>query len=182
MHSTPVPHDRPASALMIRPITAAEDQLETLFNAHYRDLVRLVSGLLDDNGTCEEVVQDAFAAMANGPTRPEPGKEAAYLRSAALNGARSQLRRRRVRRRQPPPALRIVEPAEHDAMIRVENDEILRAVRALPDRQRDVLLLRYQADLSEAEIADTLGISAGSVKTHASRGLAAVRDRLQETS
>ena len=182
MHPTPIPRDRPTSAPMIRLETAAEDPLATLFHDHYGGLVRLVSGLLDDNESCEEVVQDAFAAMANGSARPEPGKEAAYLRSAALNGARSQLRKRRVRRRQPAPALQLVNPAEHDAVIRVENQEILHVVRELPDRQREVLLLRYQADLSESEIAETLGISAGSVKTHASRGLAAVRDRLQETS
>lgn len=181
MFPTPVPHNLPPPASMIRSVTTPENSLEALFAAHYRDLVRLVSGLLDDNETCEEVVQDAFAAMLQTNARPEPGKEAAYLRSAALNGARSQLRKRRVRRTKRIAPLRAVDPAEQAAVTRLENEEILHIVRSLPDRQRDVLLLRYQADLSEAEIAETLGISVGSVKTHASRGLAAVRDRLEET-
>lgn len=158
-----------------------DDPLEDLFVAHYADLVRLVSGLLDDHASCEEVVQDAFAAMLHGNRRPEPGKEVAYLRSAALNGARSRLRKRRVRRRhlravpEPTPA------AESAAMVRLENDEILAVIRTLPSRQAEVLVLRYQAELSELEIATTLGITPGSVKTHASRGLAAVRARLEET-
>lgn len=160
------------------PITLADDWLETLFAAHYRDLVRLVAGLLDDNASCEEVVQDAFAALARLDRRPEPGREAAYLRSTALNRARSQLRKRRVRRRHlhavPDPA----DAAEVQALARVENEQILATIRALPRRQAEVLLLRYQADLDEAEIAATLGISTGSVKTHASRGLATVRTRL----
>lgn len=165
---------------MISPIS--DDPLEGLFAAHYRDLVRLVSGLLDDNETCEEVVQEAFAAMLHSDTPPRPGREAAYLRSAVLNGARSQLRKRRVRRRHMHPPLRLAEAAETTAVARLENQRILEAIRQLPRRQAEVLLLRFQADLSEAEIAETLSISTGSVKTHASRGLAAVRARLEETA
>ncbi len=60
----------------------------------------------------------------------------------------------------------------------VEHAEVLDAIRDLPRRQSEVLLLRYQAELSESEIAEALGISTGSVKTHASRGLAAVRAEL----
>ena len=63
--------------------------------------------------------------------------------------------------------------AEHDAVVRV--------LRALPVRQREVLVLRYWQDASEADIARTLGISAGAVKTHASRGMAAVRAALATT-
>lgn len=169
----PLPMDDP-------PLTVDEDWLETLFRAHYAGLVRLVAGLLDDNETCEEVVQDAFAALARLDRRPRHGREAAYLRSAALNGARSELRKRRVRRRHlhavPSPA----DAADIAAVERVENQRILAAIRDLPRRQAEVLLLRYQADLDEAEIAATLGISPGSVKTHASRGLAAVRTRLED--
>ncbi|MDW3218137.1 MAG: sigma-70 family RNA polymerase sigma factor [Acidimicrobiales bacterium] len=173
----PIP---PPSLMQDPPLTVADDWLETLFLAHYAGLVRLVSGLLDDNETCEEVVQDAFAALARIERRPKPGREAAYLRSAALNGARSQLRKRRVRRRHLHAVPDLSEAAEVAAVQRVENQEILAAIRELPRRQSEVLLLRYQADLDEAEIAATLGISPGSVKTHASRGLAAVRSRLEE--
>jgi RNA polymerase sigma factor (sigma-70 family) len=57
---------------------------------------------------------------------------------------------------------------------------VLDAMRALPDRQREVLALRYYLDLSEADIADTLGISRGAVKSHASRGSATLRSLLEE--
>lgn len=180
MQSTPIPH--PAASLGAMTTLGDDDALEVLFSTHYRDLVRLVSGLLDDNESCEEVVQEAFAAMLQRPRRPDPGKEAAYLRSAALNGARSQLRKRRVRRRHlelvPEPS----EAAEATALAHVENQRVLDAIRSLPRRQSEVLLLRYQAELTEAEIAETLGISPGSVKTHTSRGLAAVRHRLEESA
>ena len=152
--------------------------LEDLFVHHYAELVRLASGLLDRDEACEEVVQDVFAAMLAGDSRPAPGRELAYLRSAVLNRARSRLRRRWVRRR--PLAAVPDSPDQVDSLMdRLEQERILELVRSLPRRQAEVLILRYQADLSEAEIADTLGISTGSVKTHASRGLAAVRQRLE---
>jgi len=152
--------------------------LEDLFALHYDELVRLASGLLDRDEACEEAVQDVFAAMLAADTRPEPGRELAYLRSAVLNRARSGLRRRWVRRRT---TLIPVDPADPvDALVdRLEHERILETIRRLPRRQSEVLILRYQADLSEAEIATTLGISTGSVKTHASRGLAAVRQLLE---
>jgi RNA polymerase sigma factor (sigma-70 family) len=57
---------------------------------------------------------------------------------------------------------------------------VLDAMRALPERQREVLALRYYLDLSEAEIADARGISRGAVKSHASRGSATLRSLLSE--
>ncbi len=66
--------------------------------------------------------------------------------------------------------------------MRAEHAEVLDALRALPRRQRECLVLRYYADLSEAEIATTLGISAGSVKSHSHRGMAALTVALQEDS
>jgi len=151
--------------------------IEVLYAQHYRELVRLVSGLLDDDGECEEIVQEVFVRLARGRVGPRRGSEAAYLRSAALNGARSRLRKRRVRRST---RLRAVpDPDIADAATeRVEHSRVLDVIRQLPKRQAEVLLLRYQAELSEVEIAETLGISTGSVKTHSSRGLAAVRSKL----
>jgi len=180
MQTVPIPQNRPPTTMTV-PVTTG-DALEALFATHYRELVRLVSGLLDDNESCEEAVQDAFASMLR-RDRPLPsGKEAAYLRSAALNSARSQLRKRRVRRRHLEAVAPPTEAAEAAALNRLENRGILETIRTLPRRQSEVLLLRFQADLSELEIAETLGISPGSVKTHASRGLAAIRARLQERS
>jgi RNA polymerase sigma factor (sigma-70 family) len=187
MRSGPIPQTSHAAPRMNNtPLTAAADPLADLFARHYRDLVRLVSGLLDDNETCEEVVQDAFAAIMRQSQPPRPGAEGAYLRSAALNGARSQLRKRQVRRRHlqavPSHTPDNTEAAENPAIARVEADRVLATIRTLPRRQSEVLLLRFQADLSETEIAETLGISPGSVKTHARRGLAAVRRQLEDRS
>ncbi len=153
--------------------------LETVYREHYRSLVRLASLLVDDVGSCEELVQDAFVQVwRRGP--PPCGEERlpAYLRSAVLNGARSHLRRSQVARRhlQPVPS-----PSSGPEATPLAGDQhrVLSALRSLPDRQRKVLALRYYLDLSEAEIATTLGISPGSVKTHAHRGLATLAERLE---
>jgi RNA polymerase sigma-70 factor (sigma-E family) len=157
------------------------DDLAALHREHYRSLVRLASLLVDDVGTCEEIVQDAFVSVwrRGGPVR-NPEKVPAYLRSAVLNGARSHLRHRLVRQRHLEVVPDTVPSAEHGAIAGDERRRVLDALRALPDRQREVLALRYYLELSEAEIAETLGISAGSVKTHAHRGMAALATRLED--
>ena len=151
--------------------------LDRLYREHYRSLVRLASILVDDVATCEELVQDAFVAvLRRAGGWADADKAPAYLRSAVLNQARSHLRKQQVRRRW----LRSVDPpvdlrgADSAALLDAESTEMLTALRSLPERQREVLALRYYLDLSEAEIAATLGIGTGSVKTHAHRGLAAL--------
>jgi RNA polymerase sigma factor (sigma-70 family) len=188
--------------------------LEAAYREHYPSLVRLASLLVDDVGTCEEIVQEAFVRVwqRGGGAMRDPGKLPAYLRSAVLNGARSHMRKVVVRRRHlasvPPPGdgpegsggslgrggvggpgggrpgapAGVSDPVdgpEAGALAADETRLVLAALRTLPERQREVLALRYYLDLSEAEIAATLGISAGSVKTHAHRGLAALTDRLE---
>jgi RNA polymerase sigma-70 factor (sigma-E family) len=157
------------------------DRLGALFRAHYRDLVRLAALLVDDVGTCEEIVQEAFVQLhrrAEGLRDPE--RAPAYLRSAVLNGARSHLRHRRRGAH-----LRLVPPgdaasAEAGAVLDDDRRAVLDAVRRLPDRQRDVVVLRYWLDLPEAEIAATLGIGAGTVKTHVKRAMHALAQDLEE--
>jgi len=98
-----------------------------------------------------------------------------------MNGSRSRLRRRGVRRRLDAAAPVTTESAE-SAALRSENQrEVLDALRDLPTRQRECLVLRYYAELSEAEVAAALGISAGSVKTHTHRGIAALERALEPT-
>lgn len=176
MSSQPVnrPQGVPGDGARHRGDESRNDLLVRLFNENYKSLVRLASQLLDDIPTCEEVVQDAFVKMQTAKRTPEPGKEAAYLRSIVMNGARSHMRKRMVRRRHRPEAPLAAPSAEHGVMDNAERDRMLEAVRSLPRRQAEVLVLRYFSDLSEAEIAETLDISLGSVKTHASRGLAAL--------
>jgi len=158
----------------------AHVDLESAYRDHYRSLVRLASLLVDDVGTCEELVQEAFVRVwRQGPALRGDDRLPAYLRSAVLNGARSHLRRSVVARRHPPPR---PEPSEGPGArgLPGDTDRVLRALRSLPRRQREVLTLRYYLDLTEAEIAATLRISAGSVKTHAHRGLATLADRLED--
>jgi RNA polymerase sigma-70 factor (sigma-E family) len=151
-----------------------------LYQAHWRYLVRLAVLLVDDISSAEDVVQDAFVALhRKADALRDPDAALAYLRTSVLNLGRSVIRKRQVARKH----LKVAEPeavaaADHDVLLRDEHRAALAAVRALPDRQREVLVLRYWAGLSEREIAQTLGISAGSVKSAASRGMAALQRML----
>jgi RNA polymerase sigma-70 factor (sigma-E family) len=155
-------------------------ELSDLYREHYRSLVRMAALLLDDVALAEEVVQDAFVQLHHSWGRvAEPAKRPAYLRSIVLNGARSRARRRTLGRRLEVVRTTDTASAEVSAMQTEDRREVLTALRRLPDRQRECLMLRYYLDLSEAEIADTLGISTGSVKTHTHRGLAALERALE---
>ena len=156
--------------------------LHQLYREHQWSLLRLASLLLREPADAEEVVQDAFVKvyLAQGRLR-DPDKALAYVRSAVLNGARSRLRHLRVVRSVEPAPARSAESAEAEAIGREETRTMMAALWSLPVRQRESLALRYYLDLSEAEIAATLGISGGSVKTHVHRGLAALATRLERT-
>lgn len=162
-----------------RPGQAVE--LAELYAAHRLALVRLAVLLVDDLASAEDVVQDAFAALArrrNGLR--DPSAAVGYLRVSVVNGARSMLRRRRTVRGYTPP--RAVETAgpEDRVVVAEEHREVLEAVRSLAPRQREVLTLRYWGGLSEAEIAETLEISPGTVKSTASRALDALERIIEE--
>ena len=158
----------------------AEDALTTLYVEHYRSLVRLAAFLLDDVGTSEEVVQDAYVKMLGAWKRIEdPEKAAAYLRSTVLNLARSKLRRRLVVRKHQPVPPDDAASAEHDVIAHENQREVVAALRRLPPRQREAIVLRYYADLSEAEIAAAMSCSPGTVKSHIHRGKAALAELLE---
>lgn len=160
---------------------SVDDPLAKLHREQYRSLVRLANLLLDDRGRSEEIVQDAFVKLQlrwGGLRRLD--RAPAYLRSAVLNGARSALRHgkvvgRHAERRTAPPDL---PTPETGALAAVEHDRIVAALRLLPPRQREALALRYYLDLSERDMAAAMGVSAGSVKTHLRRGLAALGEHL----
>lgn len=162
---------------------AGADPLAALHREHYPSLVRLASLVLGDVGLAEQVVQDAFVKLHLrwGGLR-QLDRAPAYLRSTVLNGARSQLRHQKVRDRHD--ARRTVAPAagtpEGSAVAAAEHERVVAALRRLPERQREALALRYFLDLPEAEIAAAMGVSAGSVKTHVHRGLAALAQLLGE--
>ncbi len=159
-------------------VPRAESSLPALYDTHYKTMVRLASMYVDQQEAAEEVVQDAFLKLLNGRYRVAQGAEVAYLRRMVVNGAHSALRKRRVRRRHVPDKPGPVAAAEEEGVSRSERERILHAVRQLPKNQAAVIVLRYYLDLSEAEIAETLGIARGSVKSHAHRGLARLQSIL----
>ena len=157
----------------------ADVAVEELYAAHYRRLVRLSVLLVRDVETAEEVVQDAFVAMHGrwGRLR-EPDKALAYLRQAVVNRSRSVIRRRTVAARHVPEVQPDHPGADVETIASERRTRVLDALEALPRRQREVIALRYFLDLTEAQIAETLGISNGAVKSHASRAAEALRRSL----
>lgn len=151
--------------------------LSALHQEHYRSLVRLACVLLDEQGAGEEVVQEAFVRVHRAWAQVD--QPLIYLRATVMNLARSRMRRRLVARRRVEPVVRPAMSAEEHVVLLSDQQEVLDAVRALPRRQRECLVLRYYLELSEAEIASTLGISNGSVKSHSHRGLKALAARLE---
>jgi RNA polymerase sigma-70 factor (sigma-E family) len=161
----------------------ADEAVTQLYAAQYRALVRLATLLLRDVGAAEEVVQDSFIAMHGSWRRlRDPDKALAYLRQSVVNRSRSALRHRTVEQRHAPAPMPDHASAEHGALETLEREELIRALHLLPRRQREVLVLRYYIDLSEAQIAETIGISRGAVKSHASRGMASLRLSLEHSS
>jgi RNA polymerase sigma-70 factor (sigma-E family) len=171
-----VPEVRPA------PATWNADRVVTeLYLGQYKSLVRLAVLLVHDVPTAEEVVQDAFEAMHYAQRRLRDSEKAlSYLRQAVVNRSRSVLRHRTVVDKNAPKPAPDEPSAEHAAMALLERSAVIEALRTLPDRQREAIVLRYYADLSEADIAATMGISKGAVKSHTARAMAALKSILEQ--
>jgi RNA polymerase sigma-70 factor (sigma-E family) len=145
-------------------------------------LIRLAYLMLGDRPSAEDVVQDAFFGLYRNWARlADHDRALAYVRSSVLNGCRSALRRRAAGRRltlyQPPAA-----SAEAAALGREERREVMQAVRRLPGRQREALVLRFYLDLPEAEIARIMGLRPSSVRSATHRALKALGLSLGEGS
>jgi len=159
----------------------ADQAVTRLFATQYRPLVRLATLLLHDVGLAEELTQDAFVGLHQKWARlRDPQRAVAYLRQSVVNRSRSALRHRsvvdRFLRRQPEPLT--VPSAESFAIDAHEHATVLSAVRLLPTRQREALVLRYYLDLSEAQTAEAMGLSEGAVKSHTFRAMTALRRHL----
>lgn len=153
---------------LITDVTPAQDQVAALFRAEYPRLVGLARILVDDESP--DVVQEAFARLlASWHRLRQPDRAAPYLRVTVLNVARGTLRRRRRERRLVPERAGTVEHTVSDP-----------AVRGLPPRQRDCVLLRFYLDLSAPDIADTTGLSTGTVKNHLHRAMRSLASTLEE--
>ena len=156
-----------------------------LYQAHGVGLIRLAVVMLGDRPAAEDVVQEAFCGLyRRWDHLDDPGNALRYLRSSVLNGCRSVLRNRGrlyLRLGQEPGRPDSVESAESTALVGEEHRAVLAALRRLPDRQREALVLRFYLELSEAEIAQAMGISQGTVKSTVSRALAALGRLLEES-
>lgn len=160
----------------------ADALVAELFASEARSLVRLAAIFCDDRDAAEDLVQEAFIRLHRSAHRIVDLQRApAFLRSIVINLARDSNRRglMSLRHRSSMVQPSTTEHVEGDA-IRAADREMLDALRTLPDRQRSCLVLRFYLELSESEIADTLGISRNSVKTHCRRGLEALEDRLAD--
>ncbi len=154
-----------------------------LFAEHHIGLVRLALIMVGDQATAEDVVQEAFARTHAGRGRlRDPSRALVYVRSAVLNGCRSVLRRRATVFRRAVPYDPPVWSAESAAMVTEERRELLVALQKLPRRQREALTLRYYLGLADQEIAETMRISASTVRSTIARGLTALRRTLGEDS
>jgi len=172
-----MPEDLGVSYAVAAPSDAVDwELLSLLFRQKYASMVRVAELLVGDRAVAEEIAQDAFVRLQPRLGRLGGADDAQrYLRAIVVNLSRSALRRRGLARRH---TLEIPVRVDDGSGPRAEHADVVAALRRLPRRQAECLVLRYYLDLSEAEIAKTLGISPGSVKTHASRGLDALSEIL----
>lgn len=155
----------------------------TLFDHEGQALVRLARLFVDDRNAAEDLVQEAFIRLARSAHRiKDESKAAAYLRSIVLNLARDNNRRGLVSLRHHLPLDPRRASTEDEIELQDDQREVIDALRDLPHRQRTALVLRYYEELGIDDIAETMGISRNSVKTHLQRGLAALEQRLGDAT
>lgn len=152
--------------------SSADFLVAELYRAEAVNLVRLARFFVDDRDAAEDLVQEAFIRLARSSGRiKDRDRIPAYLRSIVLNLARDHNRRGLVSLRHLPTAEPQGPTLDDLVAVRADQKRVIDALRDLPRRQRDCLVLRYYLELGVAEIAETLGIGANSVKTHLQRGL-----------
>jgi RNA polymerase sigma-70 factor (sigma-E family) len=160
----------------------AEAAIGALYQAHALGLIRLAYVILGDRPAAEDVVQEAFCGLyRHWEHLADPARALFYVRSAVLNGSRSALRRR-VARRALVTFQRPTVSAEASVLSGEERQEVMEAVRRLPARQREVLVLRFYLDLADDEIAKVMGIGPSTVRSAAARALNTLGRSLQEMS
>lgn len=162
---TAATHSEPEAPAEVSDSRVIAEAFDDFYRAEYLAMVRLAYGLLDTPEAAEEITQDAFAKVFErwGRLRNPGG----YLRTAVVNGARSELRKRQVRRRILP---------GRPQQVPAQQDYLLDALERLPTRRKTALVLRYYGDLSEREIAKAMGIRPGTVKSLLAGGLAQLRE------
>lgn len=160
---------------------AASAAVDDLFRLHAIGLVRFALMLVGDQATAEDVVQEAFLGLYRAWNRVrDPDAVLGYLRTAVVNGARSVHRSRGRARLLRVPHDPPVWSAEAAAMDGEDRRAVLAAIARLPQRQREVLALKYYLDLSERDVAAILRVSRGTVAATGARALGALARQLRE--
>ncbi|MEV4344644.1 sigma-70 family RNA polymerase sigma factor [Actinoplanes sp. NPDC049596] len=171
-----------ASGPAVVAAVGAAPAIDELYRERRLPLVQLAVLMVDDLPTAEDIVQDVFTRLyrRHGHGLDALGDPNAYLVSAVMNAARSALRRRRIARAYLPPRPDPAPAAEDEALLGAGDREVIGALSRLTTRQRQVIVLRYWSGLSEREIAATLRITTGTVKSTAHRALTLLRTQLGE--
>ncbi len=163
--------------------SSAERQVTSLYQAHALSLARLALVMLGDSSAAEDVVQDAFLGLyRRWDNLSNPAAAQSYLRTSVLNGCRTALRRQSRHgvltdgSSDDDAAFNgpTLESAEATVVHGEEQRAVLAAIRRLPARQREALVLRYYLDLTEDQTAEAMRVSRGTVKSATSRAIAAV--------
>jgi RNA polymerase sigma-70 factor (sigma-E family) len=176
----------PSSSWPRRDQGEAAAAVGALFEEHHLDLVRMAVVMLGDVGAAEDVVQDAFEKLQVRWHRlRDPGSALAYARATVLNGCRTAMRRSiRARRHAARDAVTLAPGADADtdaAQAIADGSELMAALRGLPRRQREVVVLRFYLDLEVAEAAEVLKINPSTVRATTTRALARLAQTIRES-
>jgi RNA polymerase sigma-70 factor (sigma-E family) len=157
----------------------ANHAVTALYLAHYRPLVRLAALLVQDLATAEEIVQDAFVAVHAAWRRlPDADHALPHLRRSVIDRSRWALRDRAGVDQLAPATAPAAPSARREANIELERSAFVSALWTLPARQRELVVLRYFADLPETQIASATGISEATVRSHTAQALSSLRAEL----
>ena len=175
------PAEPAATTIEAPPLPAdARTAVVSLYRQHHTALVRVAALVAPDPANAEDLVQEAFLRLHRQWHKVDPERAVGYVRATIINLARGQARRHLLAtRHRPTDAPRTAVSAEDDAMATERAAAIRQAIRRLPARQRECLVLRHYLGMNESEIAAELGISIGSVRKHTHRGMAALDARLE---
>jgi RNA polymerase sigma-70 factor (sigma-E family) len=170
--------DRSAPKVMDR-----DDGIRLLYERRHADMVRFAAFLTGDVNVAEDIAHDAFAKVFDAWDRIDDRERLdAYLKATVVNVVRGRHRRQQISERRNVATLTVVPSAEDDAIVGFRRQRTLDAVAALPIRQRACVVMRHWMRMSESEIADTLELSVGSVRTHVKRGMESLKNSLGEQS
>lgn len=163
---------------VFRPSTTRLERLGEWFAAEYEPLLRFAYFLSGDRAAAEDLVQDAFVKLYRADRHIEVEGFKAYARRTIVNLHSSRFRRLRAERR----AFASHAPATGSVSGPEPVDHVWRAIQSLPRQQRACVALRFYEDMTEQAVADTLGVSVGTVKKQMSRAMATLRAALAERS